>query len=138
MKSLNPSLNVIFEVTETAIISDIEKSSEVIKEIKSYGHSVAIDDFGTGYTSLYYLKVLSFDYLKIDKSFIQDMSSNDSSKVIVSAIINLARELNIKVIAEGVETLAAKKLLEHFDCELAQGYFFSRPVDISEIHKYIT
>jgi EAL domain-containing protein (putative c-di-GMP-specific phosphodiesterase class I) len=138
LKNLNPNLNVIFEVTETAIISDIEKSSEVIKEIKSYGHSVAIDDFGTGYTSLYYLKVLSFDYLKIDKSFIQDMSSNDSSKVIVSAIINLARELNIKVIAEGVETLAAKKLLEHFDCELAQGYFFSRPVNVSEIQKYIT
>jgi EAL domain-containing protein (putative c-di-GMP-specific phosphodiesterase class I) len=76
--------------------------------------------------------------LKIDKSFIQDMSSNDSSKVIVSAIINLARELNIKVIAEGVETFAAKKLLEHFDCELAQGYFFSRPVNVSEIQKYIT
>jgi diguanylate cyclase (GGDEF)-like protein/PAS domain S-box-containing protein len=138
LKNLNPNLNVIFEVTETAIISDIEKSSEVIKEIKSYGHSVAIDDFGTGYTSLYYLKVLSFDYLKIDKSFVQDMSCNDSSKVIVSAIINLACELNIKVIAEGVETHDAKKLLEHFDCELAQGYFFSRPVDESEIHKYIT
>jgi diguanylate cyclase (GGDEF)-like protein/PAS domain S-box-containing protein len=138
LKNLNPNLNVIFEVTETAIISDIEKSSEVIKEIKSYGHSVAIDDFGTGYTSLYYLKVLSFDYLKIDKSFIQDMSSNDSSKVIVSAIINLARELDIKVIAEGVETLAAKNLLEQFNCELAQGNFFTRPVDELEIHKHIT
>jgi diguanylate cyclase (GGDEF)-like protein/PAS domain S-box-containing protein len=138
LKNMNPNLNVIFEVTETAIISDIEKSSKVIKEIKSYGHSVAIDDFGTGYTSLYYLKVLSFNYLKIDKSFIQDMTSNHSSKAIVSAIINLARELNIKVIAEGVETLAAKNLLEYFDCELAQGYFFARPVDASEIHKYIT
>ncbi|MFT6268019.1 MAG: diguanylate cyclase (GGDEF)-like protein/PAS domain S-box-containing protein [Alphaproteobacteria bacterium] len=137
LNNLNPNLNVIFEVTETAIISDIEKSSKVIKEIKSYGHCVAIDDFGTGYTSLYYLKVLSFDYLKIDKSFIQDMLINDSSKAIVCAIINLARELNIKVIAEGVETLDAKNLLENFDCELAQGYLFARPVEEAEIHKYI-
>jgi EAL domain-containing protein (putative c-di-GMP-specific phosphodiesterase class I) len=66
------------------------------------------------------------------------MSSNDSSKVIVSAIINLARELDIKVIAEGVETLAAKNLLEQFNCELAQGNFFTRPVDELEIHKHIT
>ena len=138
LNKLNPSLNIIFEVTETAIISDIQQSSKVIKEIKSYNHRVAIDDFGTGYTSLYYLKVLSFDYLKIDKSFIQDMTSNDSSKVIVSAVINLAHELNIKVIAEGVETLAAKNLLEHFNCELAQGYFFTRPVDELEIHNCIT
>lgn len=133
LSNLNLNLDVIFEVTETAIISDIEKSSKVITEIKSYGYRVAIDDFGTGYTSLYYLKELSFDYLKIDKSFIQEMLINDSSKAIVSAIINLARELNIKVIAEGVETHEVKQLLEEFGCKLAQGYLFARPVKESEI-----
>lgn len=137
LEDFNPDLNVIFEVTETSIISDIEMSSSIIKEIKSYGHSVAIDDFGTGYTSLYYLKVLSFDYLKIDKSFIQDMLINDSSKAIVSAIINLARELNIKVIAEGVETAEAKNMLEQFNCEFAQGYLFARPIEEAGLHKYI-
>lgn len=137
LKQLGRDLKIIFEVTETAIISDIEQSSKVISDIKDHGYAVAVDDFGTGYTSLFNLKVLSFDYLKIDKFFIQDMITNESSKAIVSAIVNLARELNIKVIAEGVETIEQKVVLQNLGCDLAQGYLFAKPMKESDVIKLL-
>lgn len=125
----------IFEVTETALIEDIEQSSSVIKKIKRAGFSVAIDDFGTGYTSLYYLKVLPFDYIKIDRSFISDLCEDENSFSIVQAIIKLAKDLEIKVIAEGVETKNIEDALRKMGCDYVQGYLYDKPIPFASLNE---
>lgn len=116
-----------FEITESTMlnISEIKPILEIIKKLNI---NLSIDDFGTGYSSLTYLSNLSVDYLKIDQSFIRDLSENNKS--IVKTIINLAHNMNIKTIAEGVETLEHVDFLLQEKCEILQGYFFGRPVDI--------
>ncbi len=125
----------IFEVTETAILEDIEQSSMVINKIKDAGFSVAIDDFGTGYTSLYYLKMLPFDYIKIDQSFISDLCENENSQSIVRAIIQLAKDLDIKVIAEGVETHNVEVKLRNMGCDYVQGYLYDKPIPLEVLNE---
>lgn len=124
---------VIFELTETAIIEDAKKSAALIQRIKRAGFFVAIDDFGTGYTSLYYLKALPYDYIKIDGSFVQDMATNETSFSIVKAIIGLAKSLQIGVIAEGVDTPEVSKLLSNLGCDFAQGFYYSKPIEMDTL-----
>ncbi|MBA3660516.1 MAG: GGDEF domain-containing protein [Gammaproteobacteria bacterium] len=114
------------EITETAILD--EKVIPIIQQIKSLGLSLAVDDFGTGYSGLSYLKRFSVDKLKIDQSFIRDIPDNNDSMTIVSAIIAMAKELKLKTLAEGVETLAQLDFLTIKGCDFAQGYYFSKPV----------
>ncbi|MEM0909480.1 MAG: EAL domain-containing protein [Pseudomonadota bacterium] len=138
LTSLNRSRfknKVIFEITETAIVENIESSTKLINKIKHYGYSVAIDDFGTGYTSLYYLKILPIDYLKIDKSFVYDITENENSASIVRAMIGLAMDLNIKVIAEGIESEQVEKSLRRSKAHYAQGYHYSKPVPIDDFYE---
>jgi diguanylate cyclase (GGDEF)-like protein len=118
------------EVTETLLIEDPETAAEILNKLRNLGLKILIDDFGTGYSSLAYLRKLPIDGLKIDKSFIQDISSVNfsSSAELIVAIVNLAHNLRLKVIAEGVETEAQLKFLRFIRCDEAQGYLFGRPV----------
>ncbi|MES2356506.1 MAG: EAL domain-containing protein [Pseudomonadota bacterium] len=121
------------EVTESLIMDDLEGSIEKLKQIRRMGVSVALDDFGTGFSSLGYLVRLPVDCLKIDRTFIVNMANHADSVAIVSAVISLAHSLNLKVIAEGVETLEQANLLELLKCDEIQGYFFSHPVPVNQI-----
>ncbi len=97
------------------------------------GVMIAIDDFGTGYSSLEYLRQLPIDYLKIDKSFVFDLDKEDSSRVIIETIISMANHLNLKTVAEGVETEAQFEILKSIGCDLFQGYLFGKPGDLMSL-----
>jgi diguanylate cyclase (GGDEF)-like protein len=132
--NLNPKyLNL--EITETSLMSNADDLIHLLNHIKEKGISFSIDDFGTGYSSLHYLRVLPVDKLKIDKSFVQD-EPYDNGNIILS-IINLARQLNLGVIAEGIETQSQYTFLKKNLCNEAQGYFFSRPVDAEIIAHFL-
>ncbi|GBL04510.1 diguanylate cyclase [Glaciecola sp. KUL10] len=137
LSAIENKARILFEITETTIITDIEKSTRIIKNIRKQGFLVAIDDFGTGYTSLYNLKRLEFDIIKIDRSFIKDISTDSNSKNIVEAIVKLAQNLGLNVVAEGVETKEQLECLREFGCSYAQGYYFSKPIEINALeNKY--
>jgi diguanylate cyclase (GGDEF)-like protein len=116
------------ELTESSIMVNAESAVGTLKELKQIGVKVAIDDFGTGYSSLGYLKRLPIDILKIDKSFVRDTPRDPDSAALVMAIITLAHNLRLKVIAEGVETEEQLEFLRKLRCDEAQGYLFSRPL----------
>jgi diguanylate cyclase (GGDEF)-like protein len=116
------------EITESLLIRDVEKATSVLKEISESGITIAIDDFGTGYSSLSVLKALPIDVLKIDQSFVRDLGKNLGDNAIVAAIVNMARALALRVVAEGVETQEQVTILCDLGCDEHQGYFFSRPM----------
>lgn len=116
------------EITESTTVQDLQYSIALVKELKRIGVSVSLDDFGTGYSALSVLKDFTLDILKIDRSFIRNLSDVDEDRAIVKAIIMMCKGLRLKVIAEGVETEAQIELLKSFGCEVAQGYFYSKPV----------
>jgi len=117
------------EVTESVTMGDAERTIRVVKELKKLGLRFSIDDFGTGYSSLSYLGRFPMDTLKIDRSFVSNLKSNPENHEIIRTIIGLARNLRMDVVAEGTETLEEITYLKTLDCEFAQGYFFSKPVD---------
>ena len=116
------------EITETSIMSDPQRVIRTLNQIRELGVRFAIDDFGTGYSSFAYLTKLPVSSIKIDKSFVQNIETVRDSSVIVKSIIDLGHNLNLKVVAEGVETAAARKLLTAFQCDEGQGYYFCRPI----------
>jgi diguanylate cyclase (GGDEF)-like protein/PAS domain S-box-containing protein len=116
------------ELTESVIIQDLEEALQKITKLKELGIHIAIDDFGTGYSSLSYLKNLFFDTLKIDQSFVSDVSGGSNNALISIAIINLARDLNLNVIAEGVETEEQLEFLKLNECNRMQGFLYSQPI----------
>jgi len=118
-------------------MSDAEKSGHVLSQLKALGVRFSIDDFGTGYSCLSRLRQLPVDTLKIDRSFISHMESDADSLEIVRTILVLAHNLGLKVVAEGAETEQHVNLLRQLDCEMAQGYFFSRPADEQTIQKLL-
>lgn len=101
------------------------------------GVGLAIDDFGTGYSSLSYLKRFPIDTLKIDRSFIRDITEDSDDEALSAAIVAMAQRLNLRVVAEGVETEAQLELLRKFNCELVQGYLFSRPLTAATMQRYL-
>lgn len=121
---------LVLELTETALIVDIALVKQVMNELNQYGFHFSIDDFGTGYSSLAYLKELPISELKIDKYFIDDIKSSEKKYVIVDAIINMAHALGVNSVAEGVETKEQYKYLKRNNCNIYQGYYFSKPIDI--------
>jgi diguanylate cyclase (GGDEF)-like protein len=121
------------EITESAIMEDPQGTLCTLKEIRELGVRLAIDDFGTGYSSLAHLSRLPVTTIKIDKSFIQDVGTVRDNAVIIRSIIDLAHNLELNVVAEGVETAEAKEMLVAFGCDEAQGYYFGYPVPASEI-----
>lgn len=116
------------EVTESSLMSNASNAIEIIKELKMTGLRVSIDDFGTGYSSLGLLKQLPIDVLKIDRTFIADLTSSSDDASLIMGIISLAHNLNLKVVAEGVETAEQLRLLDLFKCDEWQGFLASRAV----------
>ena len=130
-----PSNCIIIEITEQDLITNLELCSEAIVELQYHGFKVAIDDFGVGYSSLNYLKNLPAQCLKIDKSFVADLDADDSNSgsAIISAIINLANNMSLTVIAEGIENERQQKMLIQQGCSRGQGYHLSYPISASEL-----
>ncbi len=128
---LPPALLEI-EITESMVMSDVERSTEILGRIKKLGVRIAMDDFGTGYSSLSYLKRFPIDRLKIDQSFIRDVTIDSSDAALTRAIIALAHNLGIPVVAEGVETREQRDFLIKAGCDEAQGYFYGKPVAAAE------
>lgn len=126
------SKQIELELLETNIMKNSEISQKKIEKLHENGFDISIDDFGTGYSSLSYLKNFKVNKLKIDQSFIRDFLENSSDKAIVEAIINLANIFNLKVQAEGIETKEHEKLLETLNCNLAQGYFYNKPMSLNK------
>ncbi|MDB5863340.1 MAG: response regulator receiver modulated sensor-containing diguanylate [Betaproteobacteria bacterium] len=121
------------EITESVAMHNAEASIATLRELKALGVDLAIDDFGTGYSSLSYLKRLPIDTVKIDRSFVTDLASNPDDASIAKAIVDMAHNLHLKVVAEGVETAAQLSFLSSNGCDQIQGYYFSRPCDASAI-----
>jgi len=125
------SLNQVeIEITETCLIEDFEKIKTLLSNLRNLGVKVAIDDFGTGFASLNYLTQLSVDTIKIDKTFIDLIdTNNETNKIIVESIIGMSHKLGCKVVAEGVETKAQLAILTELKCDYVQGYLLSKPID---------
>ncbi len=125
------------ELTESAIMKNMEQSSSILRELKQMGLRVAIDDFGTGYSSLAYLKRFPLDILKIDRSFIRDIPGDRDNEAIAAAIIAMAHSLNLEVIAEGVETANQLAFVSDHGCDAVQGFIFSPALPGEEIKEYL-
>ena len=124
--------NLDFELTEGVLMEDAESSAALLQELKTLGVHLAVDDFGTGYSSLSYLQQFPIDVLKIDKSFVQRITSDPDGSSIVSAIIDMGKNLKQRVIAEGIETEEQRVFLQAHHCEEGQGYLFSRPLPAAQ------
>lgn len=122
-----------FEITESDLVSDPQKAVEVLQKFRDAKFTLAIDDFGTGYSSLAYLKSLPVSHLKIDKSFVLALDSNDSDQQIVKTIIDLAHNFDLGIIAEGVESQAALMMLKTWKCDYVQGYHVARPMPLDKL-----
>ncbi len=120
------------ELTETYLVDDPEDAIVTLNELKTLGTSITIDDFGTGYSSLSYLKRFALDRLKIDQSFIHDLPEDSDNAAITATIIDMAKNMGLRVTAEGVETLEQLEFLRRHDCDEIQGYYFSRPLSAED------
>jgi EAL domain-containing protein (putative c-di-GMP-specific phosphodiesterase class I) len=125
------------ELTESIIMQNAEFTVNVLNQLQAMGVKVAIDDFGTGYSSLSYLKHFPVNALKIDRCFIQDVTSDRHDATISLAIIDLAHSLSLEVVAEGVETFEQIEFLREHGCDQVQGYFFSPPLPVAEFEKML-
>ena len=124
------------EITENMLIGLGNATLTTLKQIKNLGVTLSIDDFGTGYCSLNYLRHLPFDTLKIDKSFVDNIVDDQADAAITKAIIDLAKSLSLTVVAEGVETEAQWQVLKQQQCDLIQGFFFSKPLAVEQMNEY--
>ncbi|MDT4937313.1 MAG: hypothetical protein QOG80_984, partial [Pseudonocardiales bacterium] len=136
VSSVDPS-KLTLEITETSVMSDAEYAMRVLNRLSAMGLTLAIDDFGTGYSSLSYLKRLPVNEVKIDKSFVLNMQEDENDAVIVRSIIDLARNLGLRVVAEGVETTDAWDALRGMGCDIAQGYYISRPLPAEQFGAWL-
>jgi EAL domain-containing protein (putative c-di-GMP-specific phosphodiesterase class I) len=134
-ESLLPARNLELEITESVLIKSVEQAIRILAEIKNMGVRIALDDFGTGYSSLRYLQLLPIDTLKIDKSFVDNISNKDRNQQVVGAIISLVHQMNIFVVAEGVENDIQLNYLQNEACDSFQGFLLGRPLTIPEIIK---
>ena len=128
--------NLELEITEGVLMSGNSHINDVLKRLNELGVNLSMDDFGTGYSSLSYLRKFPFNVLKIDKSFVDDITNDPSVRTLIKAAVAMAHGLNLKVVAEGVETEEQLAYLEEFGCDYAQGYFFSKPIPFNEMEKF--
>jgi len=127
--------SVVIEITESLLMENEQIITGKLLRFRDEGIEISLDDFGTGYSSLSYLKKMDIDYLKIDKSFIENLKPNSSEIALCEAIVVMAHKLDIKVIAEGIETKEQRDLLLMMDCDYGQGYYFSKPIPSDEFEK---
>jgi EAL domain-containing protein (putative c-di-GMP-specific phosphodiesterase class I) len=132
---LDPEL-LELELTETVLMKHIDATAGILQRLRERGVKVSLDDFGTGYSSLSYLDRFPIDCLKIDRSFVDQISVEAGGSPIVAAIISMARTLKLRVVAEGVETAAQLAFLQGLACDEAQGFYFSRPVPPEQFAEY--
>jgi len=125
------------ELTESVVMQDARKADNILSRLSRVGIKLAIDDFGTGYSSLSYLKRFAVDRLKIDQSFVRDMTHNYDDAEIARAIINLGHTLGLEIVSEGVETKEQLELLKQQECDIIQGYYISKPIPASEIPDFL-
>ena len=125
------------ELTETAVMDDLKTIKDTLFYLSDLNFTIVIDDFGTGYSMLSYLKKLPVHALKIDLEFVRDIQENESSAAIVQAIIGLAKNFDLKVVAEGVETKEQEQFLLNNQCRYAQGYLYSKPLCQKELAMYV-
>ena len=128
-----PPSKVELELTEQVFIENIQSHTRFMHSVREYGMSLAIDDFGVGYSSLSYLKNFPVTSLKIDRSFVKDLPDNEDDATITQTIISLARNLNIQLVAEGIETEEQVEFLLHRECATGQGFLFSKPVPAQQV-----
>jgi len=126
------------ELTESSIMSDAQATIDVLAGLKAMGVTISIDDFGTGFSSLSYLKRLPIDALKIDRAFIRDVSTDPDDAALVMAIVTLAHNLRLQVVAEGVETDEQLRFLHLLRCDEVQGYRFSKPLPANELEQLLS
>jgi EAL domain-containing protein (putative c-di-GMP-specific phosphodiesterase class I) len=134
--SLGPS-SLDLEITETTAMQNAEVTVETLHALRALGVGISIDDFGMGYSSLNYLKRFPLNAVKIDRTFVSDITSNNGDAAIVSAVIGMARSLRLRVLAEGVETAEQFAFLRSRECDEAQGYYFSRPIAAEEMTRML-
>ena len=136
--NVNPNL-LELELTETVVVENIESAKEAEKKVHALGFVVSMDDFGVGYSSFYMLKNINIDILKIDKSFSDEVMEDKRGRIILEAIIDMAKKLEIKTVAEGIETKEQLEYLKQIGCDMAQGYYFEKPLPIKEFEsKYLS
>jgi EAL domain-containing protein (putative c-di-GMP-specific phosphodiesterase class I) len=128
-----PSTALVLELTETAVMSHPQRCQEVMRELRALHVGLSLDDYGTGYASLAYLTTLPVDELKIDKSFVLGMRDSSVDRVVVRSTLELAKQLGLRVVAEGVEDEACAALLRGYGCRTGQGWFYGRPVPPHEV-----
>lgn len=129
--------NIQIEITESISLEDAKELIKVVNVLKQKGFSVAMDDFGTGYSSLNLLKDLPIDVIKLDKGFVEESNLSSKSKTIIAYVIEMLHQMNIKVVAEGVETREQMEFLKQLKCDMIQGYYFARPMCVEEYEKYL-
>jgi EAL domain-containing protein (putative c-di-GMP-specific phosphodiesterase class I) len=125
--------SLVLEITESTLMEDLRSATTTLQHLRDLGVKVAVDDFGTGYSSLSYLKRFPVEFLKIDLSFVENLETDTADRVIVAAVINLAHALDMEVTAEGVETAGQLAQLTAMGCDVAQGFYFSKPLPSEEI-----
>jgi len=130
-------VNLRLEITESAFVLDVKKQMELVHKLQAYGFIIEIDDFGSGYSTLNALKDIMVDVLKMDLKFFEKSENRVRAQKIVHSIIALANELNMPVIAEGVETLEDVKMLKEAGCQMIQGYFFAKPMSVAEYEQFV-
>jgi EAL domain-containing protein (putative c-di-GMP-specific phosphodiesterase class I) len=130
---LPSSINL--EITETTAMGNPEQAIDILKQLTSKGFTISIDDFGTGYSSFSYLTELPVNELKIDKSFL--LSINENTNKVIKAMIDLAHLLNLKVVAEGVETKELLDMLNEMNCDFAQGFYIAKPLRIKVLYQWL-
>jgi len=136
-QGVDPGL-IELEITESSLMTNTEDAVRTLEYLSALGVGLSIDDFGTGYSSLSYLKRFPLDALKIDRSFIRDITTDSDDATITRAVISMAHSLGLKVIAEGVETEEQFAFLAEYGCDEIQGYYFSYPLEVGECGDWIT
>lgn len=131
-----PTKFVIIEITESALMDDIENTKHLLRRLHREGFQISIDDFGTGYSSLAYLKILPVNMIKIDQTFVTNIHKDATDATICKSLIRMSHELGLKVVAEGVETIEAMNLLEKLGCDYAQGYLISKGIEPDKVIGY--
>lgn len=132
-----PASTLCLEITEGIMMIDPEVTADVLTDLKRLGCEIAADDFGTGYSSLSYLQKFPIDILKLDQSFVRDLTTNADTHCIVSAVVRLAQTLGMKVVAEGVETAEDERVLRAMACDEIQGYLYSKPLPAVQYEQWL-